>query len=121
METQTFVFFGQVGSGKGTQVKLLMDYLKNKDDKQIVYDGTGEEFRKILTSDNFTAKLIKDSMNKGELQPDFLTTSIFANILISSLDDQKHLVADGYPRTTEQAGNFLEMMNFFKRNKSETI
>jgi len=28
MQAQTFVFFGQVGSGKGTQVELLVDFLK---------------------------------------------------------------------------------------------
>ena len=121
METQTFVFFGQVGSGKGTQVKLLMEYLRNNDNRETLYCGTGEEFRKILATDNFTAELIKDSMNNGELQPDFLTTALFANVLISSLDNQKHLVADGYPRTVKQSENFEKMMNFFKRDKIKII
>ena len=121
METQTFVFFGQVGSGKGTQIKLLMEYLRNNDSRETVYCGTGEEFRKILATDNFTAQLIKDSMNKGELQPDFLTTALFANVLISSLDNQKHLVTDGYPRTVEQSQNFEKMMSFFKRDSIKII
>lgn len=124
MQTETFVFFGQVGSGKGTQVKLLMDYLRSKDSKDskdIVYAGTGDAFRKILGSDNFTAKLIKDSMEKGELQPDFLTTALFANILISSLDEGKHLIADGYPRTVGQAESFEKMMGFFKRDNVKII
>ena len=121
MQTQTFVFFGQVGSGKGTQVKLLNDYLRSKDNKGVVYGGTGEEFRKILKSDNFTAKLIKDSIKKGELLPDFLTTALFMNILISFLDDQKHLIADGYPRTVEQSGSFENMMQFFKRDNIKII
>jgi len=121
METQTFVFFGQVGSGKGTQVKLLMEYLRTNDNKETIYGGTGEEFRKILASDSFTAQLIKDSMNKGELQPNFLTTALFANVLISSLDNEKHLVADGYPRTVEQSENLEKMMSFFKRDKIKII
>ncbi|MFA6324646.1 MAG: nucleoside monophosphate kinase [Candidatus Paceibacterota bacterium] len=121
METQTFVFYGQVGSGKGTQVKLLTEYLKNKDNKEVVYGGTGDEFRKILTSDSFTANLIKDSINKGELQPDFLTNSLFANILISSLTNEKHLIADGYPRTVLQSENFEQMMKFFKRDNIKII
>ena len=121
METQTFVFFGQGGSGKGTQVKLLMDYLRSNDNKETIYGGTGEEFRRILATDNFTAKLIINSMDKGELQPDFLTTSLFVNILVASLDDQKHLVVDGYPRTIEQADNFIKIMNFYKRDKVKII
>ncbi|HPS21264.1 MAG TPA: nucleoside monophosphate kinase [Candidatus Paceibacterota bacterium] len=121
MQTQTFVFFGQVGSGKGTQIKLLMEYIKTKDNRDIVYGGTGEEFRKILELDNFTAKLIKDSMNKGELQPNFLTTALFTNVLISSLDENKHLIADGYPRTVEQSESFEKMMQFFKRENIKII
>lgn len=121
MQTQTFVFFGQVGSGKGTQIKLLMEYIKNKDNRDIVYGGTGEEFRKILELDNFTAKLIKDSMNKGELQPNFLTTALFTNVLISSLDENKHLFADGYPRTVEQSESFEKMMQFFKRENIKIV
>jgi adenylate kinase family enzyme len=121
MQTQTFVFFGQVGSGKGTQVKLLTDYLNSKDNKEVVYGGTGEEFRKIIESDNFTAKLIKDSVSKGELMPDFLTTALFMNILVSSLEEEKHLIADGYPRTVEQSKSFEEMMHFFKRDNIKII
>jgi len=121
METQTFVFFGQVGSGKGAQVKLLSDYLKNKGNQEIIYGGTGDAFRNLLEVNNFTASLIKDSINKGELQPDFLTSALFANILIFSLNDQKHLITDGYPRTVEQSKDFEKMMSFFKRDNIKII
>ncbi|MFZ2072619.1 MAG: nucleoside monophosphate kinase [Minisyncoccia bacterium] len=121
MQTETFVFFGQVGSGKGTQVKLLMDFMKNKGDKEAVYAGTGDAFRKLLELNNFTAQIIKDSMNRGELQPDFLTSSLFTNILISSLDQDKNLFADGYPRTVAQSESFEAMMKFFKRENIKII
>ena len=121
METQTFVFFGQVGSGKGTQVKLLIDYLKTKDGKESVYAGTGDGFRKLLETQNYTASLVKDSMLRGELQPDFLTTSLFTNILVSSLNTEKHLFADGYPRTVAQSESFETMMSFFKRENIKII
>lgn len=121
METQTFVFFGQVGSGKGTQVKLLIDYLRTKDGKESVYAGTGDGFRKLLETQNYTASLVKDSMLRGELQPDFLTTSLFTNILVSSLNAEKHLFADGYPRTVAQSESFETMMNFFKRENIKII
>ncbi len=123
METQiqTFIFYGQVGSGKGTQAKLLMEYLKAKDGRESVYAGTGEGFRKLLETKNYTSSLVKDSMLRGELQPDFLTTSIFTNILVSSLDAGKHLFADGYPRTTAQSETFETMMKFFKRESIKII
>ncbi|MFA6524523.1 MAG: nucleoside monophosphate kinase [Candidatus Paceibacterota bacterium] len=121
MQTETFVFFGQVGSGKGTQVKLLMDFLKIKDNKEAIYAGTGDGFRKLLGVENYTSSLIKDSMNRGELQPDFLTTSIFTNILIDSLNEEKHLFADGYPRTIAQSQSFEAMMKFYQRENIKII
>jgi adenylate kinase len=121
MESQTFVFFGIAGSGKGTQVKLLMDFLKTKDGKDTVYAGTGEGFRQMMNSDNFTASIVKEKMARGEYIDDFLTNAIFTNMLMSSLVPEKHLVADGYPRTTPQSIEFESMMKFFKRDKVKII
>ena len=121
MLPQTFVFFGQVGSGKGTQVELLIDFLKKKDGRNCVKTSTGNEYRKLIESGNYTGSLVKDSLTRGELQPDFLTNAIFTNILISSLTPEKHLFADGYPRTIIQAKSFTEMMGFFKRDNIKII
>ncbi len=121
MKAQTFIFFGTVGSGKGTQAKLLMDLLKEKSGLDCIYAGTGEGFRKMLENGGYTGGLIKDSMNKGELQPNFLTTSIFTDILISSLTGEKHLIADGYPRNVEQSESMDAMMTFYKREDLKII
>lgn len=115
MQPQTFVFFGIVGSGKGTQVKLLMDYLQNKDGKECVYAYPGNEYRRLVEEENFTGQLIKDSMHKGHLQPDFLTNAIVTNILAVALKPEKHLIFDGYPRTLVQSESLEAMANFFQR------
>ncbi|OGI90372.1 hypothetical protein A2911_01795 [Candidatus Nomurabacteria bacterium RIFCSPLOWO2_01_FULL_40_15] len=121
MKSQTFVFFGIVGSGKGTQVKLLVDFLKKKDGHECVTTSTGSEYRKLIESGNYTGNLIKDSLTRGELQPDFLTNAIFTNILTSSLTPEKHLFADGYPRTIVQSQAFEDMMKFYKRENIKII
>ncbi len=121
MESQTFVFFGIVGSGKGTQVKLLIDSLKVKDGKDCVYTYPGNEYRKLIELDGYTSSIVKDSMYRGELQPDFLTDSIVTNIIISSLTPEKHLITDGYPRTLAQAEVFEKMMKFFKRENIKIV
>lgn len=121
MQSQTFVFFGIVGSGKGTQVKLLIDFLKAKDGKEYVYTATGDEYRKLLSSGSYTGNIVKDSLTRGELQPNFLTTSLFTNILTSSLTAEKNLFADGYPRTIIQSEAFFEMMKFYKREDIKII
>ena len=121
MSPQTFVFFGIVGSGKGTQVKLLTKFLKNRDKRESVYTSTGDEYRKLIAGGSYTSGLVKDSITRGELQPNFLTNSIFTNILISSLTSEKHLFADGYPRTINQSQSFEEMMKFYKREDVKII
>ena len=121
MQPQTFVFFGIVGSGKGTQIKLLMDFLKAKDGRECVYAYPGNEYRKLAESGSFTGDIVRDSMTRGNLQPDFITDSIVTNILISSLDSKKNLIADGYPRTLVQSANFKEMMRFYERRNVKII
>jgi adenylate kinase len=121
MQPQTFVFFGQVGSGKGTQIKLLTDFLKAKDRRETVYAGTGDGFRKLMDSGNYTAGLVKEYVNNGNLVPDFLTDAVFVNMLISNLSAEKNLITDGYPRTTPQSIIFTEMVKFFKRDNIKII
>ncbi|MCX6704747.1 MAG: nucleoside monophosphate kinase [Candidatus Woesebacteria bacterium] len=121
MQPQTFVFFGIVGSGKGTQIKLLMDFFKTKDGKECVNTSTGVEYRKLIESGSYTGSLVKNSLEQGELQPDFLTDAIVTNMFISSLTPEKHLFADGYPRTVMQSENFEEMMKFYKRDNVKII
>ena len=118
---QTFVFFGIVGSGKGTQAKLLQDFLKEKDGRECVYIYPGNEYRRLIESGSYSGHLIKDSLDRGELQPDFLTNTIVTNMLLSSLDAKKHLFVDGYPRTINQSENFEVAMEFYKREKIKII
>jgi adenylate kinase len=121
MQPQTFIFFGIIGSGKGTQVKLLQDHLQKKDGREIVYVYPGNEYRRLLETENYTGKLVKDSMTRGHLQPDFLTDAIVTNMLITSMSPEKHLIADGYPRTLIQSENFEEMLKFYKRHEVKII
>lgn len=122
METQTFVFYGIIGSGKGTQVDLLQKYLKEKNiTTDILYTSTGVEFRKVIESGSYTGKIVKETLEKGFLQPDFLTTSLLTNILISGMQEGTTLIADGYPRTVAQSKSFEAMMKFYKREKVKII
>jgi len=121
MQSSTFIFFGIVGSGKGTQVKLLTDFLKQKDGKECVYAGTGDGFRKLVESGSYAGKLITEKMNKGELIDDFFANAIIADKLAQDLSPEKHLIADGYPRTVAQSEIFEHMMNFFRLENMQIV
>jgi adenylate kinase family enzyme len=119
---QTYIFFGIVGSGKGTQVKLLENYLKEKEiSNDILSVSTGDEYRKIIQSGSYMGELIKKVNEKGELQPNFLTISIYTNIVINSLKEETTFISDGFPRTVAQSESFEDIMNFYHRDKINII
>ncbi|MBP6883664.1 MAG: nucleoside monophosphate kinase [Candidatus Pacebacteria bacterium] len=120
-KSETFVFFGIVGSGKGTQVKLLQDFLKKKDGRDIVYAYPGNEYRKIIESSTETAALVRATIDAGHLQPDFLTNSIFTHFLINDISHEKHLIADGYPRTLNQSECLEQTLKFYNRGDVKII
>lgn len=118
----TFLFFGIAGSGKGTQIELLDKYLKEKDPStvfSVAYPGS--EFRKLIASGSYTGKLVKQSYDQGWLQPNFLTISLFTNILVSSLSENTHLAVDGFPRTVTQSEVFEAAMDFYGRSDVKVV
>src|SRR3989344_6938008 len=123
MQPQTFVFFGIVGSGKGTQVKLLMDFLKSKDGKECVYIGTGDIFRKIVESseNNPDTLIVKELLESGRLISDEMTNKLVSGAMESQLSQDKHAVFDGYPRTVPQSKFFEEKIEFYERKNVKII
>lgn len=122
MKPQTFIFYGIVGSGKGTQIELLQKYLKEEDiSREVLLTSPGSEFRKLTENINYTSSKVRTLIEKGFLQPNFLTTSLFANILIEKMKEETILIADGYPRTVEQSESFESMMKFYDRDEVKII
>ena len=123
MHGKTFVFFGIVGSGKGTQVRLLQQYLKKKDGNEVVYIGTGEIFRRIVESseDNFDTKAVKEILNSGRLMPDGETNKHVAQEVESKLSSEKHVIFDGYPRTVSQSQYFKNLMKEKNRENIQIV
>ncbi len=118
----TFVFFGIVGSGKGTQVELLEKYLKEKkltDD--IIFASTGALYRKLINEGYYTGEIVKTSLEKGHLQPDFLTTGLVASSLAYSMKVGSSIIADGFPRTILQSKSFEEILNYYNRREVHII
>jgi adenylate kinase family enzyme len=116
MKPYTFIFFGIAGSGKGTQGELLEKYLKeNNLVEDVISISPGVEYRKLVDNGGYTGQLIKKTSEKGFLQPDFLTTSLFTNILVSNMTAGMSFISDGYPRTVSQSESFEKAMQFYGR------
>jgi len=84
------VLLGPPGAGKGTLAKKLVK--RNK----FQHLSTGEMIRK---SDD---KELKDLISKGKLVPDKIIINLLKEKL-GTLDFEKGVILDGFPRTLEQA------------------
>ena len=114
MNTSAFIFIGQSGAGKGTQVDLLLKKLQAVDsDRGALYLETGRRFRELIQTDLYTAKKTKDLMDKGLLPPPFLGIHAWTHFLIEEYDGKSHCVMDGTPRVPDEVPILLSACKFF--------
>lgn len=113
-QKQAFIFFGNSGSGKGTQAKLLEDKLKEIDFREVLQIGTGERFRELIKKDDYVARKAAEITSQGRLQPVFLSVWNWTAAFMEDLKDDEHVILDGSPRRRreppilESAFDFLD-------------
>ncbi len=119
----TFIFVGRSGSGKGTQIEVLKNYLINQNsDIKIRQIVMGEIFRSFFSGTGFIQKVAKEvSMERGQFQPDFLTNALFINEAIKQTEEDAILFFDGFPRTKEQLSIIKEFLIYIKRDNPVVI
>jgi len=119
MKKDTLIFIGSSGSGKGTQITLLKEYIKkNYSDTNILHYDSGVHFRSFVERDGYTSGQMRDILGRGELAPDFITSWLLVDELVTKLTPEKMLILDGFPRTMNQA---LMLDTAFKYYKSHNI
>lgn len=122
MKQKSFIFIGRSGCGKGTQAKLLSDYLKKIDpSREILYVQSGQEFREFIKGSSETQKLSKAIYDVGGLQPEFLAIYMWANVLVNKFTKNEHVIMDGMPRKFHEAGVLESIFDFYKLEKPVVI
>lgn len=94
------LLFGSPGCGKGTQSRLLVDWLK------IPAISTGEMLRAEIKAGSELGLAAKSTMAAGGLVSDGLVNQVL-RARIRQPDCSRGFLLDGYPRTLEQA-QFLD-------------
>ena len=89
------IFFGPPGAGKGTQAKIISNYLN------ISHLSTGDILRNKLKDNDNLAKKLKEIMSSGNLVSDKILNSIVSSRLIK--ESKNGFILDGYPRTLNQS------------------
>lgn len=122
MEPLTVLFFGVQGSGKGTQVKLLMEAIKARSTDAIIHIDMGALLRASLATGSVTGKLTGEIINIGKRMPDFmpvyLSTRAFAEGIVTN---REHIIADGLCRGEDQTRGFDDAMVFYGRSNYHVI
>ncbi len=114
-------FTGPSGAGKGTQVQMLLDALKKKDSREVVYIEMGALLREQVAAGGYTGKLTDDVISNGKLMPAFMPIYLMARRLVDQFKGDEHIVADSVVRRLPQAEAFHEAMNFYGRPDYQII
>lgn len=116
MNSQTFIFFGTSGSGKGTQAKLLAKKLEQNDsEKPVLYLSTGEKLRDFAKGDSMTALRTKEVLESGGLMPEFIPVWVWTEFFINNIQGHEHIILDGVSRRLHEAQLIDSALRFYKR------
>lgn len=102
MNKKVFIFIGKSGSGKGTQAKLLIEKLGQKNES-VYYVSTGDEFRRVFAMNTYSSNKIKSIVDQGLFCPSFAAVSMWTNALFRDLKENEHIIIDGTPRSVSEA------------------
>jgi adenylate kinase len=108
------LLLGPQGSGKGTQAELL----EKKYGMQ--YFEAGKILRSIAKSDNPQGKVVRESLEKGQLVPDEFTRLI-AWDFINKHNKDRGFIFDGYPRSLLQYEHLEDMLMKFGKKIDRVV
>ena len=97
------VIFGAPGSGKGTNIAILVDTFK------LDHISTGDVLRGEIKNGTELGKIAQSYIDHGNLIPDELMIDILAN-KYESFKGSKGVIFDGFPRTIAQADALKKML-----------
>ncbi len=122
MSPQTFIFFGRVGSGKGTQANLIIKNLNDRDpETKCIYIETGQKLREFTKNENYSAHLTKEVLVSGALMPSFIPIWTWTGALIDNVTGNEHIIFDGICRNPYEAPVMDTALKFYKRNPVNVV
>ncbi|MBD2295979.1 adenylate kinase [Anabaena sphaerica FACHB-251] len=97
------IFLGPPGAGKGTQSKILADFLN------IPHISTGDILRQAIQDQTSLGIKAQSYMDQGELVPDQLVEDLVKERLFQP-DTENGWILDGFPRKVTQAVFLAELL-----------
>jgi adenylate kinase len=105
---------GPPGAGKGTQAKILADFLN------IPHISTGDILRQAIQDQTDLGKKAQEYMDKGDLVPDKLVEDMVEERL-QKPDAEHGWILDGFLRTVTQAQFLGELLAKLEKDEERVI
>jgi adenylate kinase len=121
MKPISVLFTGPSGAGKGTQVQMLIDALKKRDGRNVVYIEMGSLLREMIAQGGFTATLTDEVVSNGKLMPAFIPIYLMTKRLVEQFTGDEHIIADAVVRRISQADAFDDAMRFYGREDYQIV
>lgn len=114
MKKDVYIFIGQSGAGKGTQIELLQKKVHAyMPEKEVLHVQTGDMFRSLIAVPSTTATRTKECIDKGVLPPAFLGIHAWAHIFIERYNENQTVCIDGTPRIPDEVPILLSAIDFY--------
>lgn len=114
MNKGVYIFIGQSGSGKGTQVDLLKKKILTLDKDAKIFDlETGKVFRELIAGSSYTSKRTKSFIDSGKLPPSFLGVHAWSHSIIENYNGDQYVFIDGTPRDAHEVPALCSAFEFF--------
>ncbi|OGF82594.1 hypothetical protein A3B18_01380 [Candidatus Giovannonibacteria bacterium RIFCSPLOWO2_01_FULL_46_13] len=110
----TLMFLGRSGSGKDTQIEMLM---KRPDFAGAIETNTGNMLREMAKKESILGKKVKEILETGGLMPGWLSFTAWESYLIDKAKGDEILFTAGSPRRMEEAELEDKALEFLGRPK----
>ena len=122
MKLQTIILYGRSGAGKGTQGKLLKEYLeKEGEGRKVLYIETGSGLRDLANKEVHTGELVKGVLDRGGLIRVFLPIWVWTTFLIDNFTGEEHIIFDGIARRAAEPPVVDSALEFYGRKNPTVI
>lgn len=109
---QWYLLYGPSGSGKGTQTKLLKNYLESQGHTVLKF-STGDAVRALVQGERYTEKLIKECLDNGGLLPTNIPVMIWSQFLLENFTGSETIIFDGIARRESESFSLGEALRFY--------
>jgi adenylate kinase len=106
--TNTVLFIGRPGSGKGTQAKIIAEKLG------WMMFSSGDRFKQIRDGNEPFSARVREMYDKGMLIPDWFADYLLESAMLGNSVDAG-IILDGFGRTKDQAEHLLEIIEWLGR------